>query len=77
MNDFQKIVIMFLFVSKVEADTCTKTEKNTLTKGAKTIEIVPFLDDEYDPYHNYKYAVYITNLTKDYYYIQIYIHLSQ
>ena len=60
-------VIMFLFVSKVEADTCTKTEKNTLTKSAKTIEIIPYLDDEYDPFHSYKYNVYITNLTKDYY----------
>ena len=60
-------VIMFLFVSKVEADTCTKTEKNTLTKSAKTIEIIPYLNDEYDPFHNYKYNVYITNLTKDYY----------
>lgn len=62
-------VIMFLFVSKVDADTCTKTEKNTLTKGAKTIEIIPYLDDEYNPFHSYKYNVYITNLTKDYYII--------
>ena len=60
-------VIMFLFVSKVDADTCTKTEKNTLTKGAKTIEIIPYLSGEFDPNRVYNYSVYITNLTKDYY----------
>lgn len=60
-------VIMFLFVSKVEADTCTKTEKNTLTKWAKTIEIVPYISGEYDPNRVYSYSVYITNLTSDYY----------
>lgn len=60
-------VIMFLFVVKVDANTCTKTEKNTLTKNAKAIEFIPYLDEEYDPFHNYKYNVYITNLSKDFY----------
>ena len=62
-------VIMFLFVVKVDADTCTKTEKNTLTRNAKAIEFIPYMDDEYNPFHSYKYNVYITNLTKDFYII--------
>ena len=62
-------VIMFLFAVKVDADTCTKTEKNTLTRNAKAIEIIPYLSGNYDPNRVYNYSVYITNLTKDFYII--------
>lgn len=63
------IVIMFCCVSKVNADTCSTTEKKDLIKSAKNIEIIAYLDEEYNPYHEYNYNVYLTNFTSDYYII--------
>lgn len=63
------ITIIFLAVNKVDAASCTSTEKNNLIKEAKNVEIVPYLDEEYNPLHEYKYNVYITNFSNKFYVI--------
>jgi hypothetical protein len=58
------LIIIFLSTIKVEASTCTNTQKNKLVKEAKNIEIIPYFDDDYNPMHEYFYNVNITNFSK-------------
>lgn len=61
------MIIVFFTIIKVDAETCTSTKKNDLIKEAKNIEIIPYLNEEYNPMHKYFYSVYLTNFSKDVY----------
>ena len=59
------IIVTFLFFNRVDAASCTNTIKRELVKEAEKVEIVPYLNEEYNPMHVYKYNVYITNLSEN------------
>lgn len=61
------IITIFLLIVRVDAATCSSEEKNNLIKKAKNIEIIPYLDEDYNPMHQYFYNVYITNFSNDIY----------
>ncbi len=61
------LIIIFLSSIKVEASTCTNTQKNKLVTEAKNIEIIPYFNDDYNPMHEYFYNVNITNFSKNVY----------
>ena len=63
------IITIFLLTIKVDAATCSSEEKNNLIKLSKNIEIIPYLDEDYNPMHQYFYNVNITNFSKEVYII--------
>ena len=63
------MLLLFLFFNKVDASNCTRNIQNNLVKEAEKVEIVPTLNEEYNPMHVYKYNVYITNLSENVYII--------
>jgi hypothetical protein len=63
------IITIFLLTIKVDAATCSSEEKNNLIKLSKNIEIIPYLDEDYNPMHQYFYSVNITNFSKEVYVI--------
>lgn len=59
------IFIAFIFMSeKVYANDCTIADENSLRKEALTIEIIPDLNDNFNPMHDYYYNVNISNFSE-------------
>lgn len=66
------IVIIMVFKIDVEAATCTAEQKQALKQEARAIQIIPVLDDEFDPFHEYTYSVNITNFSNKFYIMDSY-----
>ena len=61
------MLIVFCTINVAKANSCTSTEKKYLINESKKIEIIPYLDDEYNPMHKYVYNVHITNFSNNFY----------
>ena len=61
------IITIILLIGKVDAATCSSEEKNNLIKLSKNIEFISYLDEDYNPMHQYFYNVYITNFSNEVY----------
>ena len=63
------ILVISFFKIEVEAASCTTEEKKALKQEAQAIEIIPNLDSDASPNHQYFYSVTFTNFNNKFYII--------
>ena len=61
------IIIIMLLKIDVEALNCTTEIKQKLKEEARAIQIIPVLDDTFNPWHIYNYSVNIINFSDKFY----------
>jgi len=61
------LIITVLSVTNVNASNCSKEEKKNLKQEASSVEVLPYLDDEFNPLHKYYYSLNLINFSDKFY----------